>query len=693
MRISDLSKVFSFFVIWAVALGACDLRGQTTLKGGVSYSDRASQSCEEENQNNPYTGMNPFVCHGEMAPTDSRGQCSLNIGTVWKKVGNECYYCAPINPPIQGMLVPMDDVGAAESQGWGCGANQTDACTAICWGGRTFTPPPGTVVEGGGPGLPATPRPPQGGPPPGYAPIPGPPPVPGAANPCLPFGPGGYDYCANPKGIRLPAGCVCNQAPPIATRKPVPNPTPPATNPNPGPAQPRNPIVDTGQYLQGMAAGLGVCVQGLGSIMAGAGYFMSGNFVKAQELWGLTPGQSILLKTLYQEMTTKVVGQNISPYEQGLVAGRRICQYALIPEATKGVGGAIKGGLGKGGSTTPPKGGGGPPSSGGGGGPPAEPGTGPGSPNGGGSGGGGGGGPPSGPSEPGGGTTPSGGGSQGGSTGTAPANPGGSTPTEPGTVPTQQTGIPETPAGMGTSAANPYKGGPLQATLDNTPKNLANNWVERPNGPVKVGDYVGNGSFADVYKLGADKVIKLSRNTPNTYGYGPESIKGQVTGAGRLNEVGVETPQVSDFEGGGNGDPASLVADDVTQKYPGSIPLTSKVFQQMPPQTQAAVLNAIKAANDKIAGGGFAWADTNPSNITLRPNGSGFDVVIHDPDMIMNMGEVQSAIGGGTVPGGVLDWGMQMAKQPNFLSQPFSIQSLGEILNQARTNWLYGAKP
>ena len=190
---------------------------QTTLRGGVSqteYTDDYARTCEEQNKGNPYAGMNPFECHGQMAPTDSRGQCSLNIGTVWKKVGNTCYYCAPIH--LEGFVLPLDQVRSAESQGWRCGANQTDLCTAICYGGSTYSPPPGVTVVGGGPGLPPTPksRPrnggTQGGPPPGYAPQPGPPPRAGAANPCLPFGPGGYDYCANPveRGCRLAASAI-----------------------------------------------------------------------------------------------------------------------------------------------------------------------------------------------------------------------------------------------------------------------------------------------------------------------------------------------------------------------------------------------------------------------------------------------------------------------------------------------------
>jgi hypothetical protein len=207
--------------VLALAWGAPAARAQTTLTGGVSqteYTDEYSRTCEVQNKNNPYIGMNPFACHGEMAPTDSRGQCSLNIGTVWKKIGNSCYYCAPINPPIQGMVLPLDQVASAELQGWRCGGNQTDACTAICSGGSGYSPPPGVTVKGGGPGLPPAPRATQGGPPPGYAPQPGPPPVAGAANPCLPFGPGGYDYCANPSGTRLPPGCVCNGSSPAPAR-------------------------------------------------------------------------------------------------------------------------------------------------------------------------------------------------------------------------------------------------------------------------------------------------------------------------------------------------------------------------------------------------------------------------------------------------------------------------------------------
>lgn len=188
-------------------------QSQTTLKGGVTYTDQSSQTCEEQNQNNPYAGMNPLVCYGVNAPTDTAGKCSLAGMTVLKQEGNTCYYCSPINPPIVGIIVPMDQTGVAEQQGWGCGLDQADACMAICRGGKTFSPLPGTVVAGGGPGLPPTPAPLQGGPPPGYAPMPGPAGgigyTPGP-NPCVT---NGYDYCQNGPGARLPAGCSCSHTP------------------------------------------------------------------------------------------------------------------------------------------------------------------------------------------------------------------------------------------------------------------------------------------------------------------------------------------------------------------------------------------------------------------------------------------------------------------------------------------------
>lgn len=218
----------SVFTTWNVRAQA-QQSTTPTLKAGITYEDQSSQTCEEQNQNNPYTGMDPLTCYGVMAPQDSRGECSLSGMQVWKHTGETCYYCSPITSPPNTIIVPMDQVGTADNQGFRCGMDQADACMAICSGGDTYTPPQGTIVKGGGPGLPPTPPPPQGGPPPNYAPHPGPPEpsqLPPGGTPCEPFGPGGYNYCANPAGTQ-PAGCVCSQKPQPAV-KPT---TPGAANP------------------------------------------------------------------------------------------------------------------------------------------------------------------------------------------------------------------------------------------------------------------------------------------------------------------------------------------------------------------------------------------------------------------------------------------------------------------------------
>ncbi|HVY89159.1 MAG TPA: hypothetical protein VG942_09850, partial [Hyphomonadaceae bacterium] len=76
-------------------------------------------------------------------------------------------------------------------------------------------PNPGGASGGGGQSRPVPIPTPVPGPGPRYIPGPSPnasfgqPKVAGA-DPCRPFGKGGYDFCQNPKGTRLPAGCSCS---------------------------------------------------------------------------------------------------------------------------------------------------------------------------------------------------------------------------------------------------------------------------------------------------------------------------------------------------------------------------------------------------------------------------------------------------------------------------------------------------
>jgi hypothetical protein len=531
--------------------------------------------------------MNPLVCYGVMGPTDSRGQCSLRGLYVFKQEGNTCYYCQPINPPIEGFIVSMDDLAAADAQGFRCGVDQEDPdCYAICSGNGSFKPPAGTE-NGSGPGPgPTTGGPSAPGPPSGPQEMSGPKPGPlqgyvtNAPDPCLPFGPGGYDYCANPANTR-PAGCIC----PEMISKPPQQGTTSSNKPPPS-----NPVVDTAQYLQGMVAGFGSCFKGVGDLIAGAGFFAQGDFVNAAKAWGLSPGQSVTLKAMYAELTAPVIGQNSSPYESGMTAGRRLCQYAAIPGAAKAAGTVLKGAV-----------------------------------------------------------------------------------------------------SPGSTFTNPIKGGALQDAVNSAPQSLANKWVQTAKGPAQLGSYAGQGSFASVFKYGKGSVMKLSRNNPETMGYGPDSIAGQNTGAARLKGIGVDTPDVSNYEPGSSGQPATLVADDVTQKYPGSFQLSSSKFAGMAAAQQGQVLNAIQNLSNKIANAGYGWLDTNPGNITLQPIADGFNAIIHDPDMIMNLGEIEN-LAADDVPRGVMDYGLRMAGQGELTNQPFTIQSLMNALENGRLEQLRGAQ-
>lgn len=513
-RIGVRSRVvlgaLALFGFAALGAHAQTTQKPVTLQGGATYEDAYSNGCENQNENNPYTGMNPLACYGLMAPTDSRGQCSLGGMPVWKREGDTCYYCRAINPPLAGIIIPMDQVGAAEAQGFRCGADQADACMAVCSGGNTYSPPPATVMVGGGRGSP-----------------------------------------------------------------------------------PNNAPADAGRYLTGVVDGFGGCVQGfgrgIGSLIAGAGLFAQGDFVDAAKAWGLSPGQSIVLKGMAAEMNSRVVGRNISPYQQGVTAGRRLCAYAALPGTVKAIGTAATGAF-------------------------------------------------------------------------AP----------------------------GSTFTNPIKGGALQNAIDNAPKALAEKWVQTPKGPVRLGAFAGQGSFASVFKYGKGSVIKFSKNDPKTLGYGPESIYGQNIGAGRVSAAGVETPKVSNYEPGGTRQPSTLVTDNVARKYPGSFQLSNREYHRLSPVQQGEILDAVDSAANKIAEHGYALLDVNPGNFSLQPLVGAMKAIIHDPDMVMTVDEIRN-LAPNSVPRGVLNYALDVAGvSQDFLNQPFTAQSLTTVLNAARTRLITG---
>lgn len=119
--------------------------------GGPVYSDTYESDCESRNNTNIWKGMNPLLCHGVEGETlPSGGSCGqLGHGLIpWKQLGNQCLYCQPNDPPLtNSIIIPWDDIGPAENQGFKCGGDFADVCMVICSGNGKFKPPPGTTQQ------------------------------------------------------------------------------------------------------------------------------------------------------------------------------------------------------------------------------------------------------------------------------------------------------------------------------------------------------------------------------------------------------------------------------------------------------------------------------------------------------------------------------------------------------------------
>lgn len=221
--------------VMALAACAAAVRAQTSSAPATDsfasnanvpvYEDAQSKACDEHNHSSPEVGgLNAAECYTQ--PADTRtGNCSFSgNGTLVRKTGATCYYCQnslyEIKPGAPELVVPQDVATAPQLRGFSCAADEADGCYLVCMGTGPFTPPPGTSLVSGNPplqgkitstpankpaSLPANSR------------------APAASNACLPYGPGGYDYCQNPIGTRLPAGCTCNRTPaprPVAATPP-----------------------------------------------------------------------------------------------------------------------------------------------------------------------------------------------------------------------------------------------------------------------------------------------------------------------------------------------------------------------------------------------------------------------------------------------------------------------------------------
>lgn len=155
MTKSSLRYLLTVLTIASVVLASHTARTSAQTIGdefsgnSEAYYDQFSSSCDGGNTS-PYAGMDPLACHGVMMPVDSRGECSGERGwQLLKQVGSTCYFCQPLNPPINGIIIPLDQLNNARVQGYRCGVDQADPnCMAVCTsetGAATYIPPGGSA--------------------------------------------------------------------------------------------------------------------------------------------------------------------------------------------------------------------------------------------------------------------------------------------------------------------------------------------------------------------------------------------------------------------------------------------------------------------------------------------------------------------------------------------------------------------
>jgi hypothetical protein len=75
----------------------------------------------------------------------------------------------------------------------------------------------------------------------------------------------------------------------------------------------------------------------------------------------------------------------------------------------------------------------------------------------------------------------------------------------------------------------------------------------------------------------------------------------------------------------------------------------------------------------------------------MDPLGNALKAIIHDPDMVMTVPEIQE-LASNSIRRAVLDGALELAGEPNFLKQAFTAQSLTEVLNIAREKMITGVR-
>ena len=473
----------------------------------------------------------------------------------------------------------------------------------------------------------------------------------------------------------------------------------------PGGQQPTatNGTPDPNNRTLGIMIGMSNCIKSLPNLLSGMGYFMQGKFVDAATSWGINPktGNPTVLQ---QELSVPVIGNNgkslvpnnLTPYQQGVIDGQRLCGYTLSGLAGKGLGAAaskvapvLKGGVG----TTGPKPAGGPlppgegtpvtgtpgepGAPGGNGAEPAQPA--PGEPNG----------EPPTPDK-----TPV--------TNPAPIEPKGAPPTVDKTVATNPAPRSSQPTIKGgVSAQDPIEGNDLDSALSNDANNdspapeLANKFVELADGPVKLGNFIGQGTFAAVFDDGGAMVTKVAKR--NGLGYFNKQLQGQLNGSEALQKAGINHPEVTPktFQDVTDA-PESIEQENAAKKYPGSKELSAASFQEEPAAMQNQIVNSLKSLLlDKLASAGYVMGDINPSNFRMWEDDGVLQAIPHDTDMIMTMPEIDQAFANQQkgVPS-VLDGSLGASGANAYVPGAYpTAQALANQLFIGLEDWLYNGPP
>lgn len=620
---------------------------------------------------------------------DRAGACAHAPGVVFMVPTN----LIPQVTKLIGQIVSIQNGGqnGGQSGGGNNGSGGTPSQgQPITGGANGVGGTPGTTGNKGGPGNNGGPTNVRGGPPPNYAPMPGPAGGIGyqpGPNPCIANG--GYDYCKNGPGARLPPGCYCDGTPPTprlhgsVSKTVLPKP------------KPSNPDVDQLRYVAGFVNGVGSCIQSYVNLIAAAGWvarglgrlavkneaaqvantshvstaslFAGDDFANAAQLLGLQPGQSIALRQVVTEASVPKVGllKDTDPYTAASSAGLRVCTFGIAQGVIKGLKGEPE-----------------PPAAG----PPAPktpqpPGVSPqrtpaGTP----------GAPPSGPPA-------------GGPSGTPSASPEG-TPTslEGGTVAGGTVPAGGVPANVpppsislgGRSPSNPLSGTALVGAVSNkaTAPGLDGAYVKTPTGPLQLGPFLGKGTFGSVFRLGQNpqKAIKIPTNTPGS----EKSLTNQVTGSTRLKTIQVDTPNLESIAGEG-GNPPMLLMDNAFAK-PGAFQLKADgsivteatleagenaVLQKAGPTLLKQADEAVQKLYADIANGGYIAPDLSSGNIIFYPKPGGLIAGVVDSDMIMTKAEFVDSLGGKT--------GRQLLTDSKNISTPaanaVSVLNTGDMLD------------